>query len=82
MSNLDDAYEPEHTESSLLNFLRYDPKDRNNLDHDLNNDVRHGRRRLDVYIRLKPLEEEFHAAKQLDKNILGSADVLNSLRDA
>ena len=82
MSNLDDVYEPEHTESSLLNFLRYDPKDRNNLDHDLNNDVRHSCRRLDVYVRLKPLEKEFHAAKQLDKNILGSANVLHSLRDA
>jgi hypothetical protein len=52
-----------HTEWSLLDFLGHDPKDRNNLDHDLNDDVRHSRCRSDLYIHLKPLEKEFHAAK-------------------
>ena len=68
------------TGSSLTDFLRYDPKDRDNLDHDLDDDVPHGRRRLDLYICLKSLEEVFHAVKQIDKSIIASADVLNSLR--
>jgi hypothetical protein len=28
-----------HTHSPLLDLLRYDPKDRKNLDHDLHDDV-------------------------------------------
>ena len=69
-----------HTESSLPNLLRHDPEDRNNFDHNLNDDVRHSRRWLNLYIRIKPLKEELHAAKQLDNNVLASADVLSGLR--
>ena len=52
-----------HTGSSLPDLLRHDPKDRDNLNHDLHDDVPHGRRRSDLYICLKPLEKVFHAAK-------------------
>ena len=68
-----------HTRSSPLDFLRHDPKDRDNLDHNLDNDVPHCRSRSDLNICLKSLEEEFHAIKQIDKSIFAGADVLNSL---
>jgi hypothetical protein len=70
-----------HTNSPLPEFLRHDPKDRNNFNHDFHDDARHSHRRSDFYICLKSLEKEFHATKQLDKNILGSADVLDGLKD-
>ena len=69
------------TLSTLTNFLGHDPKDRDNLNHNLDDDVPHGRRRSDLYICLKSLEEVFHAAKQIDENIFASADVLNCLKD-
>jgi hypothetical protein len=68
------------TESSLLGLLRHDPKDRNNLDHDLNDNLRHGHRRSDGNIFLKPHKKIFHAAEQIDESILSSADVFNGLR--
>jgi hypothetical protein len=52
-----------HTGSSLLDFLRHNPKDRDNLNHDLDEDVPHGRRRSDLYVCLKSLKKVFHAAK-------------------
>ena len=61
-------------------FLRNDPKDRDNLNHDLDHDVYHCRRRSDLYVRLEPLKEVFHTVKQVDESILASADIFNSLR--
>ena len=52
-----------HTGSSLPDFFRYNPKYRDDLNHDLDDDVPHGRRRSDLYVCLKSLEEVFHAAK-------------------
>jgi hypothetical protein len=73
------------TRKGILNgpcfdLLCYDPKDRNNLDHDLNDDLRHARRRSDGNIFFKPHKKIFHAVEQVDNSILGSADVLNGLR--
>jgi hypothetical protein len=51
------------TGSALPDFLSHDPKDRDNLNHDLDDDVPHGCRRSDLYVCLKPLEKVFHAAK-------------------
>ena len=70
----------EHTGSPLPDFFRHDPKDRDNLNHDLYNYISHGYRRSDLYICLKALEKEFHAAKQVDKDIFASAHILNGLR--
>src|ERR1700761_8149106 len=69
-----------HTGSSLPDFLCHDPKDRDNLNHDLDDDVCHGRRRSDLYICLEPLKKVFYTAKQVNKSILASADILNTLR--
>ena len=52
-----------HTGLSLPYFLRYNSKDRDHLNHDLDDDISHGRRRSHLYVCLKPLEEVFHAAK-------------------
>ena len=52
-----------HTGSSLTDFLRHNPKYRDDLNHDLDDDVPHGRRRSHLYVYLKSLEEVFHAAK-------------------
>ena len=68
------------TDLALLNFLRRDPKDRNNLNHDFNDDGHHTRRRPDGNVFFKPYKEKLHAAEQVDKSILGSANVLNGLR--
>jgi hypothetical protein len=68
------------TDFPLLDFLRRDPKDRNNFDHHLNDDLRHGRRRSDGNVFFKPHKKIPHAAERVDKNILGSADVLDGLR--
>ena len=68
------------TLSTLTNFLGHDPKDRDNLNHNLDNDVRHRRRRSDVYVFLKPFKKEFQATKQVCKGFLASADILDGLR--
>ena len=52
-----------HTGSSLTDFLRHNSKDRDHLNHDLDDDVPHGRRWSDLYVCLKSLEKIFHAAK-------------------
>ena len=70
-----------HTCSPLTDLLRHDPKDRDYLDHDLNDDVRHSGRRSDIDVFFKPYEKEFHTAKQIYKSILASAVVFNGLRD-
>jgi hypothetical protein len=64
----------------LPDFLRHDAENRDNLNHDLNNDVRHGRGRPEVYVFFKAHEKGFHAAKQVDKSVLVGADILDSLR--
>ena len=68
-----------HTGSSLTDFLCHNSKDRDNLNHDLDNDVPHGRRRSDRCVCLKPLEKVFHTTKQVDESIFACADILNSL---
>ena len=69
-----------HTGSSLPDFFRYNPKDRYDFNHDLDDDVPHGRRRSHLYVCLKPLKEVFHAAKQVYKSVFAGADILDSLR--
>ena len=65
----------------MLDLLRHNPKDQENLNHDLYNDVRQSRRRPDLDIFFKTLEKVFHAAEEVDKSILAGADVLDGLGD-
>ena len=69
-----------HTRSPLPDLLRDDPKDRDYLDHDLDDDVRHSRRRSDMNVFFQTDEKEIHAAKQVYKSVLASADILDGLR--
>jgi hypothetical protein len=68
------------TRPALRDLLRHDPKDRDHLDHDLDDDVYHSRRWSNVDVLLKPIKKEFHAAEQVCKNLFDSADILDSLR--
>jgi hypothetical protein len=68
------------TDFPLLDFLRRNPKNRNNFDHHLNDDLRHGRRRSDGNVFLKPHKKILHAVEHADKSILGRADILDGLR--
>jgi hypothetical protein len=70
-----------HTRSSLPDLLRHNPKDREYLNHDLDDDVRHSCGRPDLYIFFKPLKKVFQAAKQVHKSILASANILDGLKD-
>ena len=66
---------------SLPDFLRHNTEDRDNLNHYLNDDVHHGGGRPEMYIFFKAHEKGLHAAKQVDKHILVSADILDGLWD-
>ena len=68
-----------HTCSPLPDLLRHDPKDRDYLDHDLYDDVRHSHRRSDMNVFFQTDEKELHAAKQVYKSILAGADILDGL---
>ena len=70
-----------HTRSSLPDLLRHGPEDRQYLNHDLDDDVRHSRGRPDLYILFKPLEKVLQTAKQVHKSILASADILDGLEN-
>ena len=52
-----------HTGSSLLYFFRDSAEDRDDLNHDLDDDIPHGRGRSHRYVCLKSLEKVFHAVK-------------------
>ena len=69
-----------HTGPPLPDFPRHDPKDRDDLNHDLDDDVYHGLRRSDLYICFKTLEKVFHTAKQIGERVFACADILNSLK--
>ena len=69
-----------HTGSSLLYFLRDNAEDRDDLNHDLDDDVYHSLRRSDLYVCFKPLEKVFHTAKKIDESVFACADILNSLK--
>ena len=65
----------------MTDLLRHDPKDRQNLNHDLYDDVCQSLSRPDLDIFLKTLEEIFQAAEEVDEGILAGADVLDGLGD-
>ena len=67
------------TKSSTLHFLRRDRKDRQYLDHNLNNHVRHCRSWCDANIYLEAAEEMFKAIKDLDKFVSDSACTFDRL---
>jgi hypothetical protein len=68
------------THSALFDLLRRNPKNRKDLDHNLNDDIHlHGRGYF--YIDLETPEEHFNALKDVEKSVLAGASNLNCLRD-
>ena len=67
------------TESPTLRFLCRDRKDRQHLNHNLNNYVAHGPSRCDASINIKPEEEVFNAVKDVDKLVLAGARIFSRL---
>ena len=68
------------TQPSAFHFLRRIPKNGKDLDHDINNYVRHSRSRCNASVNLKPLEESFNAVKQVEKLVSASAGIFSCLR--
>jgi hypothetical protein len=77
-------YTPPHqlTESSMIHLLCRDRKDRQHLNHNLNDQVTHFPSRCDASIYLNPTEEMFNAVKDIDKLVLAGARSLSSLGSA
>jgi hypothetical protein len=69
------------TGSPLPDLLRHDPKDREHLNHDLYDDVRHGCGRPNLHIFFKTLKKVFHATKKVNQSILAGANILNGLKE-
>jgi hypothetical protein len=67
------------TESSTLHFLCRDPKDRQYLDHNIDNHLRHPRSRCDADVYLKPVEEALDAVKDVDQLVSASARIFSHL---
>ena len=65
----------------MPNLLRHDPWNRDYLDHDLDDDVRHSRRRDDIneFVYFHRGKNELYAVKQVYKS-MDSAKILDGLR--
>src|SRR6266478_737565 len=69
------------TQSALLHLFRCDPKNRENLDHYLNDHIHHFRDRLHFGVDLQSSENQFDPLKNVDKSIFASPNVLDCLRN-
>ena len=64
------------TRSSSFHFLRRDGEDREQLDHDLHEHLRHFRSQRNLIVNLKTLEKALDAFKQVDDSILACSGIL------
>jgi hypothetical protein len=69
------------TQWSTFHFLCRDCKNRQHLDHNLNNHVCHCRSRCKDSVYLKPVEEMFDAIKDVNYFFLASARIFSRLGD-
>src|SRR6266478_4609186 len=69
------------TQSALLHPFCCNPKNRENLDHYLNDDIYHFRGRLHFGVNLQSSEKQFDALKNVDKCIFARPNVLDCLRN-
>ena len=67
------------TDTSTLHFPRRDPKDRQHLNHNLNDYGAHSHSRCDASIYIKSAEEMFNAVKDVEKLVLASARIFSRL---
>ena len=68
------------TRSSLLNFFRRNPKNREYLHHDLNDYIRHFRRWQHLGVDFEASEKTFDPLEDVDKSVLACANILDCLR--
>ena len=69
------------TDSTLFDFLRCDSKNGENLDHNLNDYIRHFHRRLNFCVDLETSEKHLNPFKDVDKCILARSNISSRLRD-
>ena len=69
------------TRSSLLNFFRRNPKNREYLHHDLNGYIRHFRRWRHLGVDFETSEKTFDPLEDVDKGVLACPNILRRLRD-
>ena len=69
------------THSALFDLLRRNPKNRKDLDHNLNDDIHHLHGRGYFCIDFETPEKHFNALKDVEKSVLAGASVLSCLRD-
>ena len=68
------------TNPTLFDLLHRSPKNRENLDHNLNDHVHHLRGRPHFYINLETSEKRLNALEDVDKNVLACPGILSCLR--
>ena len=68
------------TQSSAFYFLRRDPKDSEDLDHNIYTNVRHSLSRCNASVKLKSLEKSFDAVEEVDELVSASAGIFSCLR--
>src|SRR6266403_6379926 len=73
--------QPILTHSALLDLFCCNPKNRENLDHYLNDHIYHFRGRLHFGVNLQSSENQFDALKNVDKCIFARPNVLDCLRN-
>jgi hypothetical protein len=69
------------TRSSLLKLLHRNPKYREYLHHDLNDYIRHFRRRWHLRVDFETSEKTFDPLEDVDKGVLACPKILRRLRD-
>ena len=67
------------TYTPLLDLLRCQGESRENLYHDLYDNVRHGFRHRDLCIDVEPAEKALDGLKQVDESVIACANILRRL---
>ena len=67
------------TYSAFFNILRCDPKDRNHLNHYLDNYIHYLRVRLHFCVDLDTSKEHFHSLQDVDKSVVTCSNILSRL---
>ena len=68
------------TYSTLFNLLRRDPKNYENLNHYLNDDIQHLRGWLHFCVDLETSEKHFDPFENIDERVLACLNIISCLR--
>ena len=70
-----------HTRSPLLNLLRGNPQNRQDLHHYLDDHIHHFARWYHLSVDFEPSEKTFDMLENVDKSFLASANIFNCLKE-